>query len=130
MRDLDLSELAAEGQRLLTERPLGNAELAEQLQRRWPGRDGKSMVTAVQFHSPLVQLPPRGIWGSSGKPVHTTAQAWLSAPVEPEPGAEQLVLRYLAAFGPAGVLDVHAWCGLTRLGKVVDQLRPQLCTFR
>lgn len=130
VRDLDLSELAAEGQRLLTERPLGNAELAEQLQQRWPGRDGKSMVTAVQLHSPLIQLPPRGIWGSSGKPVHTTAQAWLGAPIDPEPEAEQLVLRYLAAFGPASVLDVQAWCGLTRLGKVVERLRPQLCTFR
>jgi hypothetical protein len=75
-------------------------------------------------------VPPRGIWGSSGKPVHTTAQAWLAAPVEPEPRAEQLVLRYLAAFGPASVLDVQAWCGLTRLGEVVERVRPQLSTFR
>ena len=43
---------------------------------------------------------------------------------------ERLVRRYLKAFGPATVLDAQQWSGLTRLGEVFEQLRPELVTFR
>jgi hypothetical protein len=41
-----------------------------------------------------------------------------------------MVLRYFGAFGPAGIMDAQAWCGLTKLSEVFERLRPRLVTFR
>jgi hypothetical protein len=84
----------------------------------------------VRYLVPLVQIPPRGIWGASGAPTWTTVEVWLDTPLGSGTPPEELVLRYLAAFGPASVQDMQAWCWLTRLGPVFEGLRPRLRTFR
>jgi hypothetical protein len=77
----------------------------------------------------LVQPPPRGVWGKGGRALHTSIEAWLGEPPGPAITLEGLVVRYLAAFGPATVKDAQVWCGLTRLAEIFERLRPCLVTF-
>ncbi|MFI6299035.1 winged helix DNA-binding domain-containing protein [Nonomuraea sp. NPDC050790] len=115
---VDLDELATVGRALVEERPLTFAELGKALAERWPDNDGHTMSQVVRWLVPLVQVPPRGLWGRSGPIAHTSAESWLGDCAEPPMTAEEMIRRYLRAFGPASVKDVQIWSGLTRLAEV------------
>ncbi|GAA3552874.1 winged helix DNA-binding domain-containing protein [Nonomuraea rosea] len=124
---VDLDELAAAGRELLKERPMTFADLGRALAERWPQHDPHALGQGVRWLVTLVQVPPRGVWGRSGPVAHTSAESWLGFDTPPMTAAE-LVRRYLAAFGPASVMDVQTWSGLTRLGEVVEPM--DLVRFR
>jgi hypothetical protein len=75
-------------------------------------------------------VPPRGLWQKSGQPRWTTVDEWLGQAPNEQPSLERLVLRYLAAFGPATVSDIASWSGLTGLKPAVERLRDRLAMFR
>lgn len=127
---LDIDEVLAAGRDLLDGTPRTGNAIGKLLRERWPDRDAESLGHAVRYLVPLVQVPPRGVWGKSGLPVLATAETWLGRPVGTATEPDAMILRYLAAFGPASVMDIQSWCWLTRLGPVVDRLRPRLRTFR
>jgi hypothetical protein len=126
----DLEPVLAAGRELLAARPRTRAELGRLLGPACPGRDPVSLAYAVTHLEATVQVPPRGIWGAAGQAVYTTAEAWLGERPAADPSPDRLVLRYLAAYGPATVRDAQAWSGLTRLGEVAERLGPRLRTFR
>ena len=127
---LDLGELAAFGTERLAAEPMSAAQLRPLLAERWPGRDPAALMAGIRYLLPLVQVPPRGLWRQSRQPVLTTVEAWLGQPAARQGDVDALVLRYLAAFGPASTADIRTWSSLTNLGPVVARLRPGLRVFR
>ena len=127
---VDLEPVLAHARELLAERPLSGRELRAGLAERFPGLDPGALAYACRCKLPLVQVPPRGLWRRSAQVTTTTAETWLGRPLAKRPRLDDVVLRYLAALGPATVADVTTWCRLTGMRDVVERLRPRLVTFR
>lgn len=126
---LDQEEIVTAARDLLRSGPLTAAGLRQALAERWPGRDPQALAMVARIHLPMLQLPPRGLWGRSGQPTLAAMDDRLDTP---EPGLilKDLVRRYLAAFGPASVADAQTWLGLSRLTPIVEALRPSLILFQ
>jgi hypothetical protein len=133
---IDREALVAAARTAFAGGPLTFDELGKALAPAFPDRDSAALAQAVRAWLPLAQVPPRGLWGRSGKAAHVPLDQWIG-PAARQPGispgtagVERLVLRYLEAFGPATVRDAQQWSGLTRLGEVMERLRPRLVSFR
>ncbi|MFD9532596.1 winged helix DNA-binding domain-containing protein [Streptomyces sp. NPDC060010] len=152
---VDLDRLALEARAFVEAEPRTMGEIREELLKEWPEADPQSLSVAARCLLPLVQVTPRGVWGRSGQVRLTTVENWLQRPVGEAQnaaraqsvgkaqsdvaeaqgvgegrGVDEVVLRYLGAFGPASVKDMQTWAGLTRLKESFERLRPRLLTFR
>ena len=130
LKGLELDPVLKAGRELLQEAPRTRAQLRRLLGERWPGWDANSLAHAVTFNLPLVQVPPRGVWGQRAQPTLALAEAWLGRRLSSKPDVGWLVRRYLAAFGPASVMDFQNWSGLTRIREVIEPMRSRLRSFR
>lgn len=127
---VDLERLADLARAFVESEPRTMGEIREELLKHWPDADPQSLAVAARCRLPLVQVTPRGVWGRSGQVRLTTVESWLGRPAqEAEPSLDEVVLRYLGAFGPASVKDMQVWAGLTRLREAFERLRPRLAVF-
>jgi Winged helix DNA-binding domain len=129
LRDLDLGPVLAVARPLLAE-PRSLKQLKDALAAAFPDLDAPALAYACRNHLVLVQVPPRGVWGSTLQVTYAEAQAWLGRPLDTSASVDDLVLRYLAAFGPAATPDIATWSRLKRMREVVDRLRPRLRIYR
>ncbi|PWK74737.1 winged helix DNA-binding protein [Streptomyces sp. CG 926] len=127
---VDLDRLAERARAFVESEPRTMGEIREELLQEWPDADPQSLSVAARCRLPLVQVTPRGVWGRSGQVRLTTVESWLGKPAGAAQPVDEVVLRYLAAFGPASVKDMQTWAGLTRLREAFERLRPGLLVFR
>ena len=127
---LNRDALIAAGREVIDRQPRTFSELGRVLAQRWPDRDEASLAQAIRAWVPLAQVPPRGIWGASGPAAHASLETWLGKELRRGYPVTEMIVRYLAAFGPASVRDMQTWSGLTRLSEVVERLRPRVLMFR
>ncbi len=128
-KGVDRAKVVAAARKAITAKPMTLVELRKVLEPQFPSFKGEHLAYLVHYAAPLVQVPPRGLWGKGGAPKVTLLDHWLGKPVAKRPAIDKIVLRYLAAFGPASVMDAQSWSGLTKLTPVFEKLRPQLVTF-
>jgi len=130
LEGVDMDELLEHGRQLLEEQPRTRAELTPRLAERWPDRDAPSLAYACTYLLPLVQVTPRGLWKTSGRSAFTTLESWLGEAMNARIQRDDMVLRYLAAFGPSTPADLRAWSGMPGASEILELLRPRLRTFR
>ncbi|MFE5074227.1 winged helix DNA-binding domain-containing protein [Streptomyces halstedii] len=138
LEGVDLDALAAAVRALLADgEPRTMTEIAGALADRWPAPGRRALgEMAVAALVPMVQLPPRGLWRVRSGVRNRPLAHWLGRePAPPSPpgtdaAGEALVLRYLAAYGPAASADLRAWCGLAGLPAAVAAVRDGLVAFR
>jgi Winged helix DNA-binding domain len=126
---VDVDAVVDAAKALLDADALTPAEVGARLAERWPDTPPAALTEAARSLVPLVQVPPRALWRRGGQVRLTTATAWLGRPRGKPLTTDDVVLRYLAAFGPASTADVQTWSGLTRLGEVMERLSPRLKMF-
>ena len=110
-------------------KPHNTKDLRAALAAEFPDLDAAALAFACRNQLPFVQVPPRGLWSRSGQVVGTTLKAWTGRDVLKRPAVDDVMVRYLAAFGPATVADAATWSRYTGLREVFERLRPTLRTY-
>jgi hypothetical protein len=118
---LDLGDLVRQATSLLAGRTLTRPQLGAELASRWPEFDPLVLAWSAQTLVPVVHPPPSGTWRRGGATPFALASDWLGD-ASAKHGPDELVRRYLAAFGPATVADVRQWSGVRGIAEVVARM--------
>ena len=125
----DPMPMVAAARKQFEQRPHTFAELRTSLLNEFPHLNDRFMGYAARIRLPLVMLPDDSEYAFGADARFALAEHWLKKPVSPEPSVRDLVLRYLAAFGPASPADAQNWSGVRNLKPVFTSLRRKLEVF-
>jgi hypothetical protein len=130
LEGVDIGPVLELGRRMVEEKPRPLSELRAAIAERWPEYDATTLAYTCRNQLPTFQVPPRGLWHRSGQVALTTIDTWSGRPLGTETAPDAVILRYLAAFGPASTSDVAAWSRLKGMREPMERLRPRLRLFR
>lgn len=129
MVGLDPEEVRRHGEAVLAEEPMSAADMRARAAQLYPDRDAGAVLQTWLYQLPVLQTPPRGKWKDNSRPVWSRVEPWLGMPLDPGYPVEELIVRYLRAFGPASTMDMQTWSRLTGMKKVVENLGDRLRTY-
>jgi hypothetical protein len=119
---LEPAKVVQVAQELLTKEPLTFTEVRDALQKEFPAVNERALGFCTRMMVPLVMYPTGTRWGWPANARFTPAEAWLGGKLHPKAAPEELVVRYLEAFGPATPADFQTWSGLPKAKPVFDSL--------
>lgn len=132
-KGLDLQKVVPAARALLQDGPRTFNEVRALLQEQFPDVNDRALGYAVRLCVPLVMVPTQDRWGFPRTSQFTLAGEWLDAgpasSAEPVEALDELVFKYLAAYGPASAADAQTWSGLASTGEALERLRPRLRVF-
>lgn len=125
----DVKAVHRAGVKLLNKGPMTGGRLGKALSETFPDGDPLAKAVLLQIKEILIQIPPTRIWGSGHAPILTRVENWVPAPHSRELKLDELVIRYLGAYGPATITDMQSWSGLSKLSEAFATVREQLVEF-
>lgn len=128
--DFTIEEVVAAAREHFENAPCTFDDFRRHLLKANPKADERAIAYAVRLHLPIVQIPNGSKWAYPSAAQFALAESWLGEPVEKKAHLDALVVRYLAAFGPASPNDMKTWSAFGSLRETFDELRPKLVTFR
>ena len=123
---LDVETVVPAAYKLLSEGPLPFNDIRDRLQAQFPEMNDRALGFAVRMLIPLVVMPAEHRWGYLANSPFGLAEEWIGPCESPDQALQELMRRYLAAFGPATVSDAQTWLGITGLKPTFEALRPDL----
>ncbi|MFF0494985.1 winged helix DNA-binding domain-containing protein [Nocardia aobensis] len=129
MVGLDPEEVRARGEKALGAQPMSSAELRARAVEEYPDREPTAVTQTWLYQLPVLQTPPRGLWRNNSRPVWSRIEPWLDAPLDEAYPVQELVVRYLRAFGPATTMDVQTWSRLLGIKEILDGLGDRVRTY-